>query len=300
MLTAGVAAQDADTSKAWKPGGFASLVINQVGLMNWAAGGENAFSSTAQVNLFLNYHKNKTIWDNSLDMGYGLMQTTGNPLRKNEDKLELNSKFGHSAFGKFFYSGLLNFKSQFRPGYNYPDDSVVSRFMAPAYLTIALGMDFKPSDVFTLFISPATGKFTFVNNRALADAGAYGVDAAEYEAGVKLKDGKTFRPEFGAYLRAKFQKDVVENVNLSSTLSLFDNYTDKIKENRANVDVNWEVLINIKAGKFLTTSVFTNLVYDHDVQIPTYEKVNGFKTLVGYGPKTQFKETIGVGLSYKF
>jgi hypothetical protein len=172
--------------------------------------------------------------------------------------------------------------------------------MAPAYLTVALGMDYKPSDVFTLFISPATGKFTFVTNNALADAGAYGVDPAKYDIGVKLSDGKTFRPEFGAYLRAKFQKDMLKNLNLSSTLSLFDNYTDKNTANRANVDVNWEVLINIKAGKFLTTSIYTNLVYDHDIKIPTYKKVNGFKTLVGYGPKTQFKETIGIGLSYKF
>jgi hypothetical protein len=289
-----------DTS--WKKGGFTSLSFSQVSLSNWAAGGEDAFSGVFIVNLFSNYAKDKTVWDNSLDLAYGLIKSGDADVRKNEDKIDFNTKYGYKAFGKFFYSALLNFKSQFTAGYNYPDDSnVVSKFAAPAYITIALGLDYKPNDHFSAFLSPATGRYTLVTDQQLADAGAYGVDPAEFDiSGHKTADGKNIRPEFGAYFRAKFQKDLVANFNLSTTLNLFDNYTDKRTANQTNVDVNWETMLTLKAGKWITTSLFTNLVYDDDIQLPTYETINGVKTVTGSGPKTQFKEVFGIGLSYKF
>jgi len=290
-----------DTS--WKHGGFTSLSFTQVSLSNWAAGGEEAYSGVVMINLFANYAKDKTVWDNSLDLGYGLIKSGEAKARKNEDKIDLNSKYGYKAFGNFFYSGLVNFRSQFTSGYNYPDDStVVSKFAAPAYLTVALGLDYKPNEFFSAFISPATGKFTFVTDQKLADAGAYGVDPAVYDAlGNKTADGKTLRKEFGAYFRAKFQKDLATNFNLSTTLALFDNYTDKDADNRTNVDVNWEAMLTMKAGKLFTVSLFTNLIYDHNIKLPDYETVNGVKTPKGTsGPKTQFKEVFGIGISYKF
>ena len=280
-------AQTQDTVKHFKYGGFSVLTFNQVNLTNWTAGGENALSTTAIVNLFGNYKKDKIAWDNALDLGYGFLKNGKKTTRKNEDKIELNSKFGYKAFGKVFYSALVNFRSQFTDGYTYPTDSTqvkVSQFMAPAYLSISLGMDYKPTDYLSIYLSPATGKFTFVANQSLADAGAYGVDPAVKDNGGNiLKKGKKVRSEFGASLSARIQKDIVKNVNLASKLVLFNNYTDKEKDNRKNFDVNWEVMVNIKAGKFLTTSIMTNLIYDQNVI-----------------SKTQFKEVFGIGLSYKF
>jgi hypothetical protein len=224
------------------------------------------------------------------------------PFRKNEDKIDLNSKFGALAKGKFYYSAMLNAKSQFANGFNFPNDSViVSRFAAPAFITIALGMDYKPNDFFSLFVSPATGKFTIVNDQRLADLGSFGVKAAEYSLtdSSLISNGRKIRAEFGASLRAQYKQDVTKYLNISTTLSLFNNYTDPKPENRGNVDINWETLITIKAGKLITTSIYTNLIYDHDINIPTYQKINGEKVQVGQGPKTQFKEVIGVGISYK-
>jgi hypothetical protein len=293
-----------DTS--WKTGGFMSLTFNQVSLFNWAAGGENALSSIAVANLFANYAKGKTNWDNNLDIGYGIVKQGDSPLwKKNEDKIDFSSRFGHQAKGKFYYSALINFRSQISPGYNYPNDSVViSRWMAPGYAIAALGMTYKPSDVFSVFVSPATGKFTFVLAPTLADMGAFGVDPAEYDetTGEKIKNGKSFRPEFGAYLQSRFQKDVVKNVNLLVKLDLFNNYTDKVVKNRQNIDVNWETMITMKLNKFMSASIFTHLIYDHDIDLPTYgfSGPNADKVVIGSGPKTQFKEVFGAGFSYKF
>lgn len=113
------------------------------------------------------------------------------------------------------------------------------------------------------------------------------------------------RTEFGAYLRARFQKDIFKNMNLLSTLNLFNNYTDKIASRRGNVNVDWQTMINIKAGKLITFSVFTHLLYDNNIDIPTYGDVTVGNTVyknavVAKGPKTQFKEVLGIGFSYKF
>lgn len=305
----GVFAQEevkSDTIKFWKTGGFTSANINQVSLSNWAAGGDNSFSITLLGNAFANYTKGKTTWENSLDLGYGLIRNGGiDKFRKNEDKIDFVSKFGHqiNKNGHWFYSGLVNFKSQFAPGFNYPNDSIaVSRFLAPAFMMVAIGLDYKPVDYVSIFMSPATGKFTFVNDQKLADAGLYGVQGAIYEptTGALVSKGQTFRPEFGAYISAKFQKDVAKNVNLKTKLDLFNNYTDKNKPNRKNIDVNWETLISMKVNKFISVSLFSHLIYDNDINIPIFSTVGGVKTQTGFGPRIQFKQVSGLGFSYKF
>ena len=59
-----------DTVKAdgWEKRGVANLNFGQVGLQNWAGGGQSSVSGTALVSLIGNYKKGKTAWDNSLDL----------------------------------------------------------------------------------------------------------------------------------------------------------------------------------------------------------------------------------------
>ena len=160
---------------------------------------------------------------------------------------------------------MLNFKSQFSDGYDYPNDSVpISRFLAPAYILYSLGLDYKPNDKFSLFFSPITGKITIVSDGRLAAEGAFGVEPAKYDkSGVRIQAGKNVRYEFGAYLKSEINKNLMENVSLQSKLELFSSYD----HNPQNVDVNWEVLIVMKINKFLSANVNTNLVYDDDIKI---------------------------------
>lgn len=291
-------AQTTDTTKIWKKGGLISINFSQASFTNWAAGGENSLSGIALLNIFANYKKDKNTWDNTLDLAYGLLQSGHGALRKNEDKIDVSSKYGRYAFyNHWYYTALINFKSQFADGYNYPNDSVIiSRFMAPGYILVAIGLDYKPNDYFSLFISPITSKTTFVNDQRLADAGAFGVDKAEYDAnGIKIKDGKLIRTEVGGYLRMTYKKDIVKNVNFSTKLELFNNYF----VNPQNIDVNWEILIGMKVNKYLSASISTQMIYDNDIPVPIEHKVFGIKQ-PGTGPRLQFKEVLSIGLSYKF
>ncbi|MBL0342601.1 MAG: DUF3078 domain-containing protein [Bacteroidetes bacterium] len=289
-------AQEAAVDTSWKRSGIFGLNFTQVSLSNWAAGGQNSISGIALFNYTANYAKGKNNWDNVIDIAYGLTQNGKDDAIKSEDKIDLATKYGRHAFKHWYYTALLGFKTQFSKGYNYPNDSVkISNFMAPAYFTIALGMDYKPNDNFTLLIAPVTGRITIVNDQDLADAGAFGVDAAEYNAlGVKTKDGETSLYEFGALLKAVYKKDVLENVTLMTKLELFSNYID----NPQNVDVNWEVLISMKVNKYITATLSTQLIYDDNTILTIDNNSDGI--IDESGPRTQFKEVLGVGLAYKF
>lgn len=273
------AAQDAaDSTKVWKSGGNISLNFSQVSLSNWVAGGKSSASGTFLVNLFGNYEKGKVSWENSLDLGYGLLKESDSKLVKSDDKIDFSSKYGYKASGNLYYSALFNLKSQFTDGYKYPDrDHPISRFLAPAYITLALGLDFKPDDHFSLFFSPVTGKLTVVADDSLSAAGAFGVDP-----------GSKTRWELGAYVKTTVKYEVWKNVTFESKFNIFSNYLDQPQ----NIDVNWDVAINMKVNDYLSANFITNLIYDNDIKIAGDDG--------SMGPRIQFKELFGVGLNVKF
>lgn len=288
--------QNKDTVEGWKSGGVFSVNLTQVSLTNWNAGGNSSVSVNGVLSLFTNYKKGKNAWDNSLDISYGVIKQDAEGIRKTDDKIEFTSKYGRKAIKNWYYAALVNFKSQMTAGYNYPDDStIISNFLAPGYVLGAIGFDYKPSDVLTLFISPLTMKATIVNDQNLANAGAFGVDPAEYDnLGVLIKNGSNYRSEYGGYMRAQVKKDIMENVNFQTRIDLFSNYS----EEPLHIDVNWEILIAMKVNKYISTTITTNLIYDHDVDIAVDENNDGITD--AFGPRVQFKEVLGVGLSYKF
>ena len=275
-------AQSADSVEGWKKGGAIFLNFSQTSLTNWAAGGVASYSINGLANFFGSYKKGKSYWDNTLDIGYGFLKQKDMDFQKTDDKLDFFSKYGRQAIKSWYYSALINFRTQFSNGYNYPDDSVISAFLSPAYLLGAVGLDYKPSDAFTAFIAPVTAKITIVNNQVLADAGAFGVDP-----------GKNVRGEFGGYVRVVFKKTLVENINFTTKADFFSNYL----HNPQNIDVNWEVLLAMKITKFIAATFSTQLLYDDDIAI--LEKLdNG--TTHPVKSMVQFKEILGIGITAKF
>jgi len=288
-----VRAKVADTTQGWKRGGVISINLAQTSLTNWAAGGQNSFAVNGLLSTFANYKRNKTVWVNSLDIGYGLLKQGGTDYRKTDDKFDLLSKFGYEAFNNFYYAALINFKTQMTPGYKYTytGRETISDLFAPAYLLAALGLDYKPSDHFSAFIAPLTGKITFVTNKTLSDAGAFGVKPGEKSLG-----------EFGGYLRAiytrnDFKNEFLKNVTFTTKIDLFSNYL----KNPQNIIVNWETLIAFKVNKFISANINTQLVYDDKIIIPSDRNgINGIEPGEGVRSKVQFKEILGVGFSYNF
>lgn len=264
---------------AWVLDGVTGVNLSQTAMSNWAAGGENTVAGNAYLNGSLTHKNGKWLWVTNLVLDYGLSKTKSQGMRKGTDKISLSTQLGYAASDVWYYTLMGDLNTQFAKGYNYPDKSQhISNFFAPAYSNVSLGMEYRPKKNYSLFLSPASGKMTFVSDKFLSDQGAFGVDP-----------GDRFKMEWGAYLKGRAELPLMENVNMITTADFFTPYDSQF----GNVDVNWDVLISMKVNKFLSATVNTTLKYDNDVK--TFQD-DGTKR----GAKVQFKEVLGIGLAYNF
>jgi len=258
-----------DTTQGWKHSGISSLAFGQTSLQNWVAGGNNTVSGDFIFNASLNYLNDKVFWDNNLSIEYGLVYSSATDWQKATDKMNFTSIGGRKIAKHWSVSALLSFYTQFANGYNYPDrEHYISTLMAPGYLDAAVGFSYKPNKNYSVFISPLSERAIFVLNDSLSNAGAFGV-----------KPGKKTKFETGAYLLASTNQALTKDLSLISALDLFTPYT----EDFGHIDINWNLLLNYKINKLLTATFNTTLRY--------YEKEIS---------KIQFKEILGLGLTYKF
>ena len=80
---------------------------------------------------------------------------TSETLQKTDDRIDISSNFGMKIKKHVFVSFIGGFKTQFLDGFSYPNDSIrISTFMAPGYVSAAVGIDFIKSDTFSIFTSP--------------------------------------------------------------------------------------------------------------------------------------------------
>ena len=256
MGAAHLSAQTADSTQTspWTTEGFAGLKLTQVSLTNWSAGGDNSVAFDLQGTYQANYKKGKHIWNNRLELAYSIAKN-------------------------WYASAFTTFQTQFSPGYDYSvnKDVAISEFMSPAYLTTGLGFTYDPGKIFTVVLSPASWRGTFVLNDRLSDEGAFGVDP-----------GKHLLSSFGANLKGEVKYEFLKNMTVYSRLDLYSDYLHKPQ----NIDVNWEVQINMAINKWFSTTLTTNMVYDDDIKIV---QKDGSK-----GSRLQFKEVLGVGVQFNF
>ena len=284
----------------WETENSFGINISEVAFVNWNAGGDNAVSGLGFLKFARKYKFSNFQWDNNLELRYGLNAQDGRKLRKTEDVIRLSSNLGFrkDTISNWFYSVQLNFNTQFSNGYKYPDrDTPISRFMAPGYLLFGAGTSFITKDQkFNLYLSPLTQKSTFVLDQDLADNGAFGVNEAILDVdGNILTPGENHLLEIGILITNNFNYNVAENIELKSRLNL---YTDYIKS-FGNIDVDWELNINMKVNKFISTSLGTQMIYDDDILFDIIKNDNG--TILNPGiPKIQFKQILAVGILYGF
>jgi len=302
--------KDTAHKNGWKTGGLISLNIGQGGSRNWAAGAEKfSFSTAAFVNLYANNIHGKWSWNNNLDLAYALVNTTSQGVRKNDDKIDLLSRVGYALAPKLDLSGILTFRTQFANGYeyNYLNKGLqhrISGLLAPAYLTIAPGITWKPTSYFSVFVSPISGRWVIVSNDPYSYLYPGGIaPTGEIETPLASKYGvdptRKVKIEMGAFLSANFNKEVVKNVVYISKLELYSNYlkTKRIGETGdgearpGNVDVYWTNAFAMKVNKWLNVNYNFDLIYDDDVR-----QFGPAKN----APGIQLRSLLAVGFAAKF
>jgi hypothetical protein len=269
------------TQKKWKLGGLFNFNLNQGSQSNWSAGGDKfSFSLNSYLNVFAFYKKNKNSWDNSLDLAYGIVNTTSLGSRKASDRIDLLSKYGYALSPKWNASALFNLRTQFANGYAYSKTSagldtsnIISKSFAPAYVLLSLGFDYKPNDNFSLFISPLTERWVVVTDNAIAPL--FGLDP-----------GKKSKNELGAFVSANYSAKLGKSFFYKTKLDLFSNY----KQKPQNIDVFWSNVLSAKITKYIDFSFNLDMIYDDNTQ-----NVNPAK-----GPAPQWLQLMGIGFAYNF
>tara|TARA_R110002051_G_scaffold180913_3_gene250354 strand:+ start:6493 stop:7620 length:1128 start_codon:yes stop_codon:yes gene_type:complete len=284
----------------WETENSFGINISEVAFVNWNAGGDNAVSGLGFLKFARKYKFSNFQWENNLELRYGLNAQDGRKLRKTEDVIRLSSNLGFKKdnTSRWFYSVQLNFNTQFSNGYKYPDrDTPISRFMAPGYLLFGAGTSFiTKNEKFNLYLSPLTQKSTFVLDQDLADSGAFGVMEAELDAaGNVITPGENHLLEIGILITNNINLNIAENIEMKSRLNL---YTDYLKS-FGNIDVDWELNLNMKVNKFISTSLGTQMIYDDDILFDVVKNDAGTITDPGT-PKIQFKQVLAVGVLYTF
>jgi hypothetical protein len=291
-------AQDAE-EKSWTHGGFVGLNVSQSHFSNWTSGGQDNINGLSTFKYSANYLKGKSKWDNNIDLalGYSYFDFDMKPL-KTDDRINFSSLYGYDVVKEeLFITANLNFQSQFADGFDYKTDSTnkISKFLAPAYLTVGIGAQYTPSSWFSLNLAPASGRLTIVNDQTLADKGAFGVKGALIDpvTGEILEHGSKFRMELGAQLIANVNYEIFKNVIFTSKLVVFYDYMQTREFNALNkeygcrLDFDWDNAIVMKVNDWLNCNVTARLIYDEDIK-----PIEGDSFL-------QFKEVLSVGISYR-
>lgn len=288
-----------DTVPKWEQKNKASLDINEVTFVNWNAGGSNSVSALLGLRSTLNYTSGLLQWKNGAIVNYGVNKQETQSLRKTSDELELISTLGYQkdSVSNWYYSARFNFKTQFTNGYNYPDRSnPISRLMAPGYLFIGGGLEYgKNIEKFSTYLSPLTFKSTFVLDKALSNAGSFGVAKAVIDAeGNIIRQGERVRTEVGILLTNEFQTEIFENIAIKNRTSFYTDYLNSF----GNIDVDWEVIFDFKVNQYVRASFGSHIRYDNDVK--TIVATDENDELVMGGAKIQWKQILGIGVAVNF
>lgn len=264
----------------WTMAGSAGITGSQMMLTNWAAGGDPSVAADFQFNYSVDYKKGSSLWQNRLELAYGLNRTESNGMRKTNDKIYLSSSYGQKVYESLYISALLKFNTQFANGYDYavslPEGGYkqTSGFMAPAYFSGGLGVEWNPKAWLSVNASPATWKATVVTEEALQPI--YGLD------------GTSTRHEFGGNVKIEAKGTIWGDLSGYTRLNLFSNFLNEPQ----NVDVDWTIRFDLKINKWLSANANFHMIYDDDINIPQPDG--------SAYPCLQIQEVAGIGLLVKF
>lgn len=271
------AVNDTTRTSGWTKKGEITFLFNQSSFSNWVAGGENNISGNIGINYDFNYKSEDWSWDNKLIASYGLVRTKNSEFeKKTDDRLEFNSLAGKKAGGYWYYSFILNFRTQFTKGFLYDTDAngkeirtEYTDFLSPGYLTVGPGLMWKKTDNFKFNLAPISSKITFVDKDFTLPNEAY----------FGVEEGKSMRYELGFYASGYYKFNLFENVSAENILSLYSNYL----EDPQNVDIDYQLNLVMTINKFLSTNLSFQTIYDD----------NAFR---GF----QVRQVFGLGINYFF
>lgn len=326
-LAIGLFAQEAEqTPSPWSCTGVVGLNASATGLVNWAAGGNNNVNGVAFGKVRLLFNEDNLSWETNLNVEYGLsyIDQKYDPFQKTSDVIDFKTKFGWQFHKSWFLTAAAGFKSQFDLGHAYDgseaEDPIVSKFLAPSYTDISVGIDWKPNSIFSIYLSPVAGQITTAvvgDHMEAKHEGLRQQMQEKYATWTYSKEGnadgtydkiyKNFKAELGLTLKGAINY-TYKDLKIITSIGLFTPYAwDKTEmfdaeknfigyrdNNRrfGNFDVDWDAAISYQFLKCLNVTLSTSLKYYNGVKIADKEGV--------MAERVQFKSILGLGVGYSF
>lgn len=239
---------------------------------NWYQGGNSNIAVLGILSGQLIYDNKKSVqWENNAEWRMGFNSVEGDsihPLSTNDDVFKINSKLGIKAGGNWFYSGSVDFSTQFFNSYKGMNSTALkASFLTPVRLNVGVGFDYKYKKIFSLLLSPVSYKYIFVNDTVRMNQNMFGI-----------KKGMNYLSEVGSSFKAVVSYPLTREIQLDSKLSFYTNYE--------KVEIDWEIVCNMAINRFLSTRISVNPRYDN--------------TVIGEKAGIQFKQLLSVGFSHKF
>ena len=268
--------------KIWKTDIQSGVNLNQASFSdNWKAGGVNSVAVAAFLNAKAVRTKENNEWVNDLQLIYGNVKNEGQALRKNADRIFFDSKYARKLSTKWNAFASVNFMSQFDAGYEYKTtagvESVrrISGFFAPAYLTEALGFEYKPVTYFSAQFGVGALRQTFVTDQTL-----YNRPDTTYAELFGVKRGDNMRNQVVFQMVANFDKEILKNIVLKARyMGLLDYGKLEAKHIVSRVDAS----LTAKVNRYISTNISGVFLYDFDQDVDV-----------------QYSQVLSLGVLYTF
>ena len=259
--------------KYWKVfGNFQGKYTQSYFSDNWYKGGDNNHSVLGQVTVQANYAKNHTTLDNKLEMKLGYVTTEEmkdgekvKSLKTNQDQLRITSKYGLRAIENWYYSAQLQGNTQFMPVRDN-NDNLKSKFFAPVYGSLSIGMDYKPKFknkdlTLSVQLSPLSYDCRYVSEVDLATR--YGIEK-----------GKQFKYTIGSRVDANLTWKFLKDFKLTTKANYFTGFE--------HVEANVENTLDYQLSKYFSIQFFMHWRFDDSVKRDVdlgYSQLKEFLTL---------------------
>ena len=259
--------------KYWKVfGDFQGKYTQSYFSDNWYKGGDNNHSVLGQVTVQANYAKNHTTLDNKLEMKLGYVTTEEmkdgekvKSLKTNQDQLRITSKYGLRAIENWYYSAQLQGNTQFMPVRDN-NDNLKSKFFAPVYGSLSIGMDYKPKFknkdlTLSVQLSPLSYDCRYVSEVDLATR--YGIEK-----------GKQFKYTIGSRVDANLTWKFLKDFKLTTKANYFTGFE--------HVEANVENTLDYQLSKYFSIQFFMHWRFDDSVKRDVdlgYSQLKEFLTL---------------------
>ncbi|MDW7695281.1 DUF3078 domain-containing protein [Flammeovirgaceae bacterium SG7u.111] len=277
--------------RIWDKNGIFNINFANVGLSNWAAGGQSSISLSTALNFTLKRETDASIWNNTLQTAFGISRI-GNKTKKftkSDDAIQVTTQYSLKIDEKWSVSGKLDFSTQYADGFKTVTendstyDELISAFMAPGRIFISSGIQFQVKEEnlkLNALLSPLSGKLIYVLDKRVPPED-YGLD-----------EGSTLLREIGIQFNGDLTMTFKRNITLNTALRLFSGL-DRITK----VDINWTTNTQFKINRYLNANFSTHLIYDEDITIKRLNDNGVEETL---GPRVQFKHVLNLGVAFKF